>query len=194
MRRRARRCGTTQAERRLSPETRRHGPGLAWGCEPERCCASGQSDRRQRARLQGDHEFTRERLAIDVAGSISSRRVIDVLARLISTHGAPMFPRSDHGPESLSRAILERIAGRRRHSADQSSRALAGRTPSRKAKRALRRRVPERPGVPHAVRSARRHRALAARPQCGSAAQLPGPLDPAREQAAASGRPQPGRI
>jgi putative transposase len=34
-------------------------------------------------------EFTRECLAIDVAGSIRSARVIDVLARLISAHAAP---------------------------------------------------------------------------------------------------------
>jgi hypothetical protein len=34
-------------------------------------------------------EFTRECLAIDVAGSIRSGRVIDVLSRLISAHGVP---------------------------------------------------------------------------------------------------------
>jgi len=31
-------------------------------------------------------------LAIDVAGSIRSGRVIKVLARLVSQHGAPRFP------------------------------------------------------------------------------------------------------
>jgi len=55
-------------------------------------------------------EFTRECLAIDVAGSIRSKRVIEVLSRLISTHGAPLFMRSDNGPEFVSRAILEWIA------------------------------------------------------------------------------------
>lgn len=55
-------------------------------------------------------EFTRECLAIDVAGSIRSKRVIDVLSRLVSTHGAPLFLRSDNGPEFVSRAILEWIA------------------------------------------------------------------------------------
>jgi putative transposase len=44
-------------------------------------------------------EFTRECLAIDVAGSIHSARVIDVLPRWISAHGAPAFLRSDNGPE-----------------------------------------------------------------------------------------------
>ena len=52
-------------------------------------------------------EFTRECLAIDVAGSIRSNRVIEVLTRLISEHGAPRFLRSDNGPEFVSRAILE---------------------------------------------------------------------------------------
>lgn len=55
-------------------------------------------------------EFTRECLAIDVAGSIRSRRVIEVLSRLVSVHGAPLFMRSDNGPEFVSRAILEWIA------------------------------------------------------------------------------------
>jgi putative transposase len=55
-------------------------------------------------------EFTHECLAIDVAGSIRSRRVIEVLSRLVSVHGAPLFLRSDNGPEFVSRAILEWIA------------------------------------------------------------------------------------
>jgi len=52
-------------------------------------------------------EFTRECLAIHVAGSIRSRQVIDVLSRLVSTHGAPKYLRSDNGPEFVSRAILK---------------------------------------------------------------------------------------
>ena len=54
-------------------------------------------------------EWTRECLAIDVAGSIRSSRVIEVLARLISIHGAPAFMRSDNGPEFVSTAILKWI-------------------------------------------------------------------------------------
>lgn len=54
-------------------------------------------------------EFTRECLAIDVAGSLRSKRVIEVLSRLVSVHGAPLFLRSDNGPEFVSRAILEWI-------------------------------------------------------------------------------------
>jgi putative transposase len=51
-------------------------------------------------------EWTREALAIDVAGSIRSGRVIDVLSRLVSDRGAPRYLRSDNGPEFVSSAIL----------------------------------------------------------------------------------------
>jgi putative transposase len=66
-------------------------------------CANGQ----QLKCLTVVDEFTHECLAIDVAGSIRSARVIDVLARLISVHGAPAILRSDNGPEFISTAILK---------------------------------------------------------------------------------------
>lgn len=47
-------------------------------------------------------EYTRECLAIDVAGSIWSGRVIDVLSRVISERGVL---RSDNGPEFVSTAL-----------------------------------------------------------------------------------------
>ena len=52
-------------------------------------------------------EFTRECLAIDVAGSIRSGRVIEVLAKRISVRGAPRHIRSDNGPEFVSKAVLK---------------------------------------------------------------------------------------
>ena len=55
-------------------------------------CANGQ----QVKCLTVVDEFTRECQAIDVAGSIRSRRVIDVLSRLVSVHGAPRYLRSDN--------------------------------------------------------------------------------------------------
>ena len=58
-------------------------------------------------------EFTRECLAIDVAGSIRSGRVIEVLAKLVSVHGAPRYLRSDNGSEFVARAIVRWL-----HSAD----------------------------------------------------------------------------
>jgi putative transposase len=69
-------------------------------------CANGQ----QLKCLTVIDEFTRQCLAIDVAGSIRSARVIEVLARLISEHGAPRYLRSDNGPEFVSYAILEWLA------------------------------------------------------------------------------------
>ena len=53
-------------------------------------------------------EYTRECLAIDVAGFIRSGRVIKVLAPLISERGCPRVLRSDNGPEFVSRALLRR--------------------------------------------------------------------------------------
>jgi len=58
-------------------------------------------------------EWTRESLAIDVAGSIRSRRVVEVLSRLISVHGAPSYLRSDNGPEFVSKAILKWVLDER---------------------------------------------------------------------------------
>ena len=49
-------------------------------------------------------------LAIDVAGSIRSGRVIEVLAKLVTVHGAPTYLRSDNGPEFVSAAILRWLA------------------------------------------------------------------------------------
>lgn len=65
-------------------------------------CASGQ----QLKCLTVVDEYTRECLAIDVAGSIRSGRVIEVLSKLVSVHGAPRYLRSDNGPEFVSKAVL----------------------------------------------------------------------------------------
>jgi putative transposase len=69
-------------------------------------CANGQ----QLKCLSVVDEFTRECLAIDVAGSIRSTRVIEILTRLMSERGAPAFIRSDNGPEFVSLAILKWLA------------------------------------------------------------------------------------
>jgi putative transposase len=66
-------------------------------------CANGQ----QIKCLTVVDEYTRECLAIDVAGSIRSGRVIEVLSRLISERGAPVTLRSDNGPEFVSKALLK---------------------------------------------------------------------------------------
>ena len=50
-------------------------------------------------------EHSRECLAIDVGSSIRSERVVEVLSRLVSVHGAPTHLRSDNGPEFVSSAV-----------------------------------------------------------------------------------------
>lgn len=70
-------------------------------------CANGQ----QLKCLTVIDEYTRECLAIDVAGGIRSGRVIEVLAKLVSVRGAPRYLRSDNGPEFVSRAILRWLHG-----------------------------------------------------------------------------------
>jgi putative transposase len=66
-------------------------------------CANGQ----QLKCLTIIDEYTRESLAIDVAGSIRSARLIEVLTKLVSEHGAPKYLRSDNGPEFVSKAVLK---------------------------------------------------------------------------------------
>jgi putative transposase len=52
-------------------------------------------------------EGSRECLAIDVAGGIRSRRVIELLERLVKERGAPRHIRSDNGPEFLAYAVQD---------------------------------------------------------------------------------------
>ena len=52
-------------------------------------------------------EWTREALAIEVAGSIRSSHIIDTLARLVRIHGAPAYLRSDNGPEFVATSVTE---------------------------------------------------------------------------------------
>ena len=81
-------------------------PNNAWAYDfVYDACANGQ----QLKCLTVIDEFTRECLAIDVAGSIRSKRVIEVLTKLVSERGTPSILRSDNGPEFVSRAILKWI-------------------------------------------------------------------------------------
>ena len=68
-------------------------------------CASGQ----QLKCLTVTDEWTKEGLAIEVDGRIRSGRVIEVLSRLVSERGTPLYLRSDNGPEFVSRALLKWI-------------------------------------------------------------------------------------
>ena len=71
-------------------------------------------------------EFTRECLAIDVAGSIRSGRVIAVLGQLVSLHGAPRYLRSDDG-RSSSRPLCSAGCRLRRSTRRSSIQASPGR-------------------------------------------------------------------
>jgi RHS repeat-associated protein len=66
-------------------------------------CANGQ----QLKCLTLVDEFTRECLLIDVAGSIRSRRLIELLGKLISERGVPRYLRSDNGPEFIARSLSQ---------------------------------------------------------------------------------------
>ena len=55
-------------------------------------------------------EYTRECLTLDVARSITATDVIESLRDLFAIRGAPMFIRSDNGPEFIARAIREWLA------------------------------------------------------------------------------------
>ena len=98
-RRRLRRRVASGRPRPLAPTARNH----VWAYDfVFDTCADGRSLQC----LTVVDEFTRECLAIDVAGSIRSGRVIEVLGQLVSLHGAPHSLRSDNGPEFIATALL----------------------------------------------------------------------------------------
>jgi putative transposase len=104
LRKRPRRRVSTSRPRPLAPT----GMGEIWAYDfVFDACANGQ----QLKCLTIVDEFSRECLAIDAAGSIRSGRVIEVLSKLVSVHGAPKYLRSDNGPEFVSRAILRWLTG-----------------------------------------------------------------------------------
>ena len=83
------------------------GPNHVWAYDfVHDACANGQKLKC----LTLIDEFTCECLAIDVAGGIRSQRVIELLTRLVSERGAPLFLRSDNGSEFISHAILSWLA------------------------------------------------------------------------------------
>ncbi len=56
-------------------------------------------------------DFTRECLAIAVGTAMPSEKVIGVLADLVARHGAPVYLRSDNGPEFIAHAVRAWLAG-----------------------------------------------------------------------------------
>jgi putative transposase len=98
-RRRPRRRVASGRPRPLPPTAQNHVWAYDVVCDT---CANGQPLKC----LTVVDEWTRECLAIDVAGGIRSGRVIEVLAQLVSLHGPPRYLRSDNGPEFVATAIL----------------------------------------------------------------------------------------
>ena len=79
------------------------GPNQVWAFDfVFDACANGQKLKC----LTVVDEWTHEALAIDVAGSLRSSRVIEVLETLAVKRGAPGTLRSDNGPETVSLAVL----------------------------------------------------------------------------------------
>ena len=129
-------------------------------------CANGQ----QLKCLTVTDEWTKEGLAIEVDGRIRSRRVIEVLSRLVSERGAPLYLRSDNGPEFVSRALLKWIVDQgHRHRIDRSRQALAEWRDG-ELQRQVPRRVPEPRMVPVADRGEGADRSVAEALQHGAAA------------------------
>jgi len=104
-------CGTRPVCRcRRSEGSARPRPSPAWGKNQvwaydfvSDACANGQKLKC----LTVIGEWTREALAIDVAGRLRSGRVIEVLSKLFIERGAPQVIRSDYGPEFVTMAVLD---------------------------------------------------------------------------------------
>lgn len=127
-------------------------------------CANGQ----QLKCLTVTDEWTREGLAIEVDGRIRSGRVIEVLSRLVSERGAPLYLRSDNGPEFVARAVLKWIIDPGHSDGpDRSGQAVAERR-ERELQRQVPGRMPEPGVVPLARRSQDHDRILAPSLQRGS--------------------------
>ena len=152
-------------------------------------CANGQ----QLKCLTVTDEWTREGLAIEVDGRIRSGRVIEVLSRLISERGAPLYLRSDNGPEFVSRALLKWIVDQGIETAlidpgpfdKLRVTALAERCAG-KLQRQVPRRVPGHGVVPVSRRGQGRHRSVAQALQRGTPAFEPRIFDTGRVRREAS--------
>ena len=92
-------------------------------------------------------EWTRESLAIDVAGGIRSGRVIEVLTQLVSVHGAPRYLRSDNGPR-VCRGCDSPVAA---PGADRNRAHRAGEAVAECDRRIVQREVPRRVSEPAVV-------------------------------------------
>ena len=133
-------------------------------------------------------EWTRECLAIDVAGGIRSGRVIEVLTQLVSLHGTPRYLRSDNGPEFVAAAILRWLQEATIDTALIDPGKPWQNAHRRIVQREAARRVPQCAMVSQPYRCACQYRALAAALQRGAAPFESRVLDARRVQKEASGQ------
>lgn len=124
-------------------------------------CANGQQLKCQTV----VDEWTREALPIDIGKSIRSGRVIEVLARLVSTYGAPKYLRSDNGPEFVASAVLKWVMQAGIETVHITRQAMAKRY-RREFQRQVQRGVLESRMVQKSGRSNGRNRGLATALQC----------------------------
>jgi putative transposase len=84
-------------------------PNQVWSYDfVHESCANGQKLKV----LTLTDEFTRESLAIDVATSIRSARVLQVLEQVMRERGTPRYVRSDNGPEFVAQAVQRWLRAR----------------------------------------------------------------------------------
>jgi len=62
-------------------------------------------------------EYTRECLAIRVAGSIGAAELVDTLLGIVEVRGAPEYLRRDNGPEFIARELRAWLGSRKTHTA-----------------------------------------------------------------------------
>ena len=162
-RRRPRRRVATGRPRPLPPTAHNH----VWAYDfVFDTCANGQALKC----LTVVDEWTRECLAIDVAGGIRSGRVIEVLTQLVSVHGAPRYLRSDNGPEFIATAILRWLTDAQIETAHIDPGQAVAECDRRIVQRQVPGRAPEPAVVSQPRRSQGRHRAVAPALQRGPAA------------------------
>ncbi|MCO5297205.1 MAG: IS3 family transposase [Fimbriimonadaceae bacterium] len=83
------------------------GPNHVWCVD---FCFDWAENRSKLKVLAIQDEFTKEILALEVATSIRSLHLQEVLSRIMRERGAPQFLRSDNGPEFISRSLAVMLA------------------------------------------------------------------------------------
>jgi putative transposase len=111
-------CRTHGLSLRSKRRRKRRGIGIGLPCKAEHphhtWAWDFMEDRTEGGRklrvLTVEDEFTRRCLTIEVEHRMNSRFVADTLIGLIAEHGAPLFIRSDNGPEFIAKYLMRILA------------------------------------------------------------------------------------